>query len=302
MALRLLFSFIGFFIATFFHTIHAAEPPNVGIAFIHGTSDHRQDAEGGYWQRSFINGVAAGLDNVNNVLVVACDYSDYMWFESAAGCTADQLIAFADENKIDKLVLYTHSNGANVIRWILSHPTYDPRFHRVFKLVDNVVAIGASSGGTVLAEEAINGTTFEEAVSWLLGYRNNAVKQQREADMTTFNNTILLGGTGRMPTPAPFRTIVGTDTAASPVSTSSYCNGYFRNLGLKITKMYLEKCADGFLSCSSQMAAGELWFMDKEKTNYGLALNHNQSRHNCFGLEKILSQDLQNTISQGVES
>lgn len=301
MELRRIFTFISLVFSLFFQNVFATEPPNVGIAFIHGTSDHIKDADGGYWRRSFINGVAAGLSNKDNLLIVACDYSDYMWLEKSAGCTADQLIAFAEENNIDKLVLYTHSNGANVIRWILSHPAYDPRFYAVFKMVQDVIAIAPSSGGTILAEEAMNGTRFEEAVSWLLGYRNNSVKQQREADMNVFNNTILLGSTNRISLPAPFRVIAGTDTAASPVSSSSYCNGYLYNLGLKITKTYLDKCADGFLSCKSQTAAGELWFMDKEKTKNKLALNHNQSRHNCFGLEQILRQDLQETISKGAE-
>lgn len=296
MKLRLIYIFMCL-VATFsLHSAFASTPLHYGIAFLHGTSDHRNDADGGYWQRSFINEVAKGLNNPDNVLIVACDYSNYMWTEGAADCTVDQLLKFTEKNQIDKLIVYTHSNGANVLRWILSHPTYDSRFYRISQIVQNVVAIAPSSGGTVLAEEVMNGTSFETAVSWLLGLRSNAVKQQREADMKIYNHTLLFGTSDRPSFPIPFRVIVGSDTAASPVSSSSYCNGYLANIGLKITKMYLDNCADGFLSCRSQMTAGELWFVDKEKTKGKFTLNHNQSRHNCFGLEQVLRQDLQDMM------
>ncbi|STY83188.1 Uncharacterised protein [Legionella quateirensis] len=78
------------------------------------------------------------------------------------------------------------------------------------------------------------------------------------------------------------------DVYASPFSTSSYCNGYLQNSGLKITKLYLDTCADGFLNCTSQLAAGELWFYDRDKTEDNAPLSHNQSRHSCFGFDQIL--------------
>ena len=40
-----------------FSTLIQAEPNNKhnpGIAFIHGTKDHREDAYGGYWKADFI--------------------------------------------------------------------------------------------------------------------------------------------------------------------------------------------------------------------------------------------------------
>src|SRR3990167_9906207 len=197
---------------------------NQGIALIHGTNDHRQDADDDYWKREFIDSVRLGLNNSENYLVVACDFSHFMWDEEAAGCTANQLLTFINAKKITDLTVYTHSNGANVIRWILSNPTYDSRYLQLHQAIKQVIAIAPSSAGTPLADETFEGSYFTEAVGWLLGYRNDSVKQQRIGDMALYNDHILLGSKGRPSLSIPFKTIIGTDVAASPFSDSSYCN------------------------------------------------------------------------------
>ncbi|WP_058478012.1 hypothetical protein [Legionella steigerwaltii] len=261
---------------------------NLGIAFVHGTNDHREDAYGGYWKTDFIESMARALPNPRNYYVVHCDYSKYMWDEEAAGCTASQLLDFIDRNKIDSLILYTHSNGANVMRWIVSNPTYDSRYMRLKSKIKNIVALAPSSGGTPLADILLNGGIFEASLSWLLGYTGDAVKQQRVGDMSIYNEELLFGTKNRPSLPVPFNSVIGTDVIASPLSSASYCNGYLLNSGLKIAKVYLDSCADGFLNCSSQAAAGTVWFYDKQKTEDETTLSHNQSRHSCFGLERIL--------------
>lgn len=269
----------------------------IGIAFVHGTSDHRLDAEGGYWKESFIQSVSQGLTNPQNYKVIACDFSQMMWHENASGCMIDQLLQYIDERHIDKLVVYTHSHGANMMRWVLSNPTYDARYARIRQYVKKIVAIAPSSGGTVLADEVMHGNVFESSLGWLLGYRTDSVRQQQIGDMAIYNDELLYGAQGRPTLPVEMQVIAGTDVAASPVSSSSYCNGYLLNAGLKLTKLYLDACADGFLSCTSQTTAGQLWFYDIQKTTDKLTLSHNQSRHNCFGLEQILINDL---AQQGV--
>ncbi|WP_133138861.1 hypothetical protein [Legionella genomosp. 1] len=292
---RLILSLFLIIVSTIAYSSTAAD--NLGIIFIHGTNDHRDDADGGYWKKDFISQMSQSLPKPGNALVIACDYSKYMWEEEASGCTADQILDFVTNKNIDKLVVYTHSNGANVMRWILSHPTYDERFFKLGKIIRRVVALAPSSGGTPLADEVISGNIFTESVGWLLGYRNNSVKQQRVGDMALFNNELLLGSAGRSNLPVPFRVVVGTDVTASPFSSASYCNGYLLSTGLKLTKLYLERCSDGFLNCSSQVIAGSLWFFDTEKTIDKTPLSHSQSRHSCFGLEQILITDL---AQQGV--
>lgn len=102
------------------------------------------------------------------------------------------------------------------------------------------------------------------------------------------NEELLFGTKGRPTLPIPFKAIIGTNVIASPLISASYCNSYLLNSGLKIIKLYLNQCSDGFLNCNSQSAAGEVWFYDKDKLEDGLTLSHNQSRHSCFGLDKIL--------------
>ncbi|MDI9818568.1 MULTISPECIES: hypothetical protein [unclassified Legionella] len=290
--------FLSYLTLLFFSLWSVASPATetLGIAFIHGTNDHRQDADGGYWKRGFINSLASVLPDPGNHVVLACDFSHYMWHEEAAGCVANQLLDFINNKQITQLTVYTHSNGANVIRWILSNPSYDWRYQLLNKKISQVIAIAPSSGGTPLADEVIDGNIFESGVGWLLGYRNNSVKQQRVGDMALYNSEILLGTAGRPSLPVPFRVVVGTDVTASPFSSASYCNGYLLNVGLKLTKIYLQKCADGFLDCWSQTAAGNIWFYDWQKTQAKLPLSHNQSRHSCFGFEQALRQDL---VAQG---
>lgn len=281
---------IPLFLFLFSTLIYALPEPNynLGIAFVHGTNDHREDAYGGYWKTDFIQNIVQALPNPENYYVVHCDFSKYMWDEEAAGCTVNQLLQFIADKKISTLTVYTHSNGANVIRWILSNPTYDSRYLRLKNKINQVIALAPSSGGTPLADALLNGGIFESNLSWLLGYTGDAVKQQRVGDMYIYNEEILFGTKNRPSLPKPFKTVIGTDVTASPFSSASYCNGYWLNSGLKLAKLYLDNCADGFLNCSSQAMAGKVWFYDTDKLEDNLATSHNQSRHSCFGLDKIL--------------
>lgn len=266
--------------------------PNEGIAFIHGTRDHSDDAYGGYWKTDYIESISQGLENPANYYVVHCNFNHYMWHTQAAGCVARQLLEFSETHHISSLTVYTHSDGANVIRWILSNPTYSKRYMKLKSLIRQVIAIAPSSGGTLLADEVFSGGAFETSVAWLIGYKNDAIKQQRVGDMLIYNEELLLGGKNRPSLSLPFKNIVGTDVKASPFSSASYCNGILLNSGLKITKLYLDHCSDGFLDCKSQTAAGELWFYDIDKTEGNRPLSHNQSRHSCFGLDSILKSVL----------
>jgi hypothetical protein len=174
------------------------------------------------------------------------------------------------------------------MRWILSNPTYSSRYMRLNNKIRQVIALAPSSTGTPIADLVLSGNVLGSSLSWILGFEGDAIKQQRVGDMQIYNEELLLGTKGRPTLPIPFKAVVGTDVIASPLSSASYCNGYLLNSGLKISKLYLDKCADGFLNCSSQNAAGEVWFYDKDVLDNNLTLSHNHSRHSCFGMDKIL--------------
>ncbi len=98
MELRRTFLFLCLFLFSFLTPAYSADTQQ-GIAFIHGTKDHTDDAFGGYWKKNFIKDVAKGLPNPANHVVVHCDFDQYMWHERSAICVADQLLAFIKEKK-----------------------------------------------------------------------------------------------------------------------------------------------------------------------------------------------------------
>lgn len=268
---------------------HAADV--LGVAFVHGTGK-QTDARADYWQPGIIDTVRPGLPNSANYTVVNCDFEQYMWKPEAAGCLAGQLTTFINARGITKLVVITHSNGGNVVRWILSNPTYDSRYPKLIQTISKVTALAPSSAGTPLADAVLNGNAFEASVGWLLGYQNDAVRMQQVGWMATYNAQNLYGTAGRPALPRPFRAVVGSDVESAVWDSNSYCGGYAQNVGLELTQNWLNSCSDGFLECSSQKAAGSVLFTDKARTNGAEPLSHNQSRRECFGLGAILRNDL----------
>ncbi|SHE92493.1 hypothetical protein SAMN04487965_0960 [Microbulbifer donghaiensis] len=262
-----------------------------GVALVHGTGQ-QSDAYNDYWKSGMVESIRQGLPTSNNLLVVNCNFEEYMWDDAAAGCLATQLYNFVTAMNIDDLVVITHSNGGNVMRWILSNPTWDSRYPTIINSTRWVNVLAASSAGTPLADAVMAGNVFEASVGWLLGYQNDAVRMQQTSWMTYYNDNWLLGTAGRPSLPVGFWNVVGTDVETAVWDSDSYCGGYTENLGLEITQEWLDNCSDGFLNCTSQRAAGSLWFYDYDRTNGGEPLSHNQSRRKCFNLDVILRNDI----------
>lgn len=264
---------------------------NTGVAFVHGTGK-QTDATADYWQSPMINNVRGGLVDPNNYVVINCDFTQYMWNAAAAGCLAGQLTTFINSRGITRLIVITHSNGGNVMRWILSNPTWDSRYPNIIAKTVRVNALAPSSAGTPLANAVIAGNVFETSLGWLVGQRNDAVRMQQTSWMASYNANWLQGTAGRPALPKPFRSVVGTDVDSAIWDGDSYCGGYLENVGLETTQLWLNACSDGFLDCSSQSAAGSVWFQDKARMADSEPLSHNQSRRACFGLDSILRTDM----------
>ncbi len=262
-----------------------------GLALVHGTGK-QTNAASDYWQWGMVNSIRQGLPDSSNYVVINCDFEQYMWDSRAAGCLATQLYDFIQQKNITDLVVITHSNGGNVMRWILSNPTWDSRYPTIINATRWVNALAPSSKGTPLADAVMQGNIFESAVGWLLGYQSNAVRQQQTSWMAYYNQNWLKGTAGRPALPKGFWNVVGTDVETAIWDSDSYCGGYSLNLGLEVTQAWLNSCSDGFLECSSQEGAGTTWFRDKSRMNGGEPLSHNQSRRQCFGLDVILRNDI----------
>ena len=264
---------------------------NTGVAFVHGTGT-QTNAYQDYWQPTMVNNVRNGLVNPANYVVINCDFNQYMWDSRAAGCLAGQLTSFINAKGITRLIVITHSNGGNVVRWIMSNPTYDSRYPNIINKIIRVNALAPSSAGTPLADATINGNVFETSLGWLLGYKSDAVRMQQVSWMASYNANNLYGTSGRPALPKLFRSVVGTDVDSAIWDSDSYCAGYVENVGLETTQNWLNSCSDGFLNCSSQSAAGSVWFQDKTRMAGSEPLSHNQSRRACFGLDTILRNDM----------
>ncbi len=264
---------------------------NSGVAFVHGTSS-QTDALNDYWEPDFVNGVRQGLPDSANYIVVNCNFDEFAWTTPAVGCLAGQLDGFIASRGITDMVVITHSHGANVMRWILSNPTWDARHPAIIDATREVYAVAPSSLGTPLADAVVSGTVFEQVVGWLLGFATDAVRMQQEAWMGFFNNTWLLGTSGRPGLPRPMTNIVGTDVDSAIWDPDSYCGGYAENVGLEVTQFWLDSCSDGFLDCSSQAGAGSASVYDTSFTDGDEPLSHNQSRRDCHGLTELLRDGL----------
>ena len=264
---------------------------NTGVAFVHGTGS-QTNAYNDYWQPAMVDSVRGGLPNPANYTVINCDFTQYMWDSRAAGCLAGQLTTFINNRGITRLIVITHSNGGNVMRWIMSNPTWDSRYPNIISKLVRVNALAPSSAGTPLADAVMNGTVFEAAVGWVMGYQNDAVRMQQTSWMSSYNGNWLYGTAGRPALPKTFRSVVGTDVDSSPFDSDSYCGGYWENVGLETTQNWLNSCSDGFLDCSSQSAAGSVWFYDTARTAGSEPLSHNQSRRACMNLNTILRSDM----------
>ncbi|NMH65438.1 hypothetical protein [Shewanella salipaludis] len=258
-----------------------------GIAFIHGTGK-QTNALDDYWTSEFVDSVRQGISSPANYSVINCDFDQYMWEEAAAGCLVNQLTTFIDAKGIDSLIMLTHSNGGNIVRWVLSNPTWDSRYPKVIAATSRVIALAPSSAGTPLADAVNQGNSFETSLGWLLGYNSNAVKQQQVSSMSYYNGTWLNGTANRPALSKPFEVVVGSDVDSAVWDSDSYCAGYQYQVALETTQNWLDDCSDGFLECSSQGAAGTVWFTDKQLTQGQEPLSHQQSRRACFNLDSLI--------------
>lgn len=264
---------------------------NTGVAFVHGTGN-QTNALDDYWKPKFVNSVRQGLPDSRKYIVVNCDFEQFMWTPGAAGCLAEQLTRFISSQSITDLVVVTHSNGGNIIRWIMSNPTWDARYPAIIDRIRRVNALAPSSAGTPLAEAVIEGGVFEQSLGWLLGYVNDGVRMQQPSWMAYYNSTWLFGTIGRPALAKGFFSVVGTDVESAIWDSDSYCGGYATNVGLEITQQWLSNCSDGFLECSSQSSAGSIWFRDTDRTKDREPLSHGQSRRACFNLDMILRNNI----------
>ena len=278
-----------------------------GVAFVHGTGD-QTDATNAYWTSSSLNTMANG----RQYMVASYQGGSKDAFSSYAD-VATQIDNWATPKGMPSngMIIVTHSNGINPVRYLIAHPTATAAAQRVYNYTVEVIAIAGSMKGTPLADSVTNGGTLASFASGILGffgnsYNNPAVWQQRTDRMASYNSSAQFGenpasngGTRNQKVNGVWiDTIVGSDVYAAIWSGDAYCGGYGSTAGLKAAKIYgwgYSACSDGFIGCDS---ADYLGYQDNP--SYDSRLNHNQSRRSCHGSGTLVANDIASMIGYAI--
>ncbi len=265
-----------------------------GIVFVHGTGDNTQaSALSNYWTQSSINSMAGSTP----YLVVgysggSCNAKGFDINNNP--CTGswstigDQIASWASSHGITSIVIVTHSNGINPVRYMLAHKTATANVQTAMNLTRKVVSVAGDMKGTPLADKVFNGGSFDQTVGSAFGYNNAAVKEQITTTMATDNgNGTYIGGAGTAsPGGVPMATVHGTGVSASFWSSNGTCGGYWLSVGLSLTRCLgwgCGACSDGFIGCDSATYQGT------DVGNNGKTWNHNQSRRSCNGVASYIT-------------
>ena len=279
-----------------------------GVAFVHGTGDYSQSsAVASYWTQSSIDTMRGGRKYVvvgysGGSQDAMTSYSDVANQISSWGSSAGITYGSASN---DGLVVVTHSNGSNPVRYIYAHSSATTATHNVWYWTRKAVFIAGDDKGTPLADKVTTSGTLASIGNSIVSffgssYNNAAVWQQRTDRMATYNSNGTFGSTpansgGASVTSLngnPIDTVVGTDVYAAIWSGDAYCGGYFMTAGLKAAKIYgfgYSACADGFIGCDSANYVGTNIVWDGR-------INHNQSRRSCHGSGGAVGNDINGVI------
>lgn len=282
------------------------------VIFVHGTSDQTpQSATDDYWTQDALDRFRNGLP----YLVVGYQGASYAADDPQSwGAIADQIDRFTQENAVERIVVVTHSNGANPVRYLLRHPNANAAVSRVVALVQQVIFLAGDSAGTPLADKVTTSSTAAHVANsvgqafGLMNYDGPAVWEQRVDTMATLNGNGTFDdgsdrGTAYVNGSIPAVAVSGTSVYAAIWSSDAYCGGYGMTAGLKATLMYgwgYSGCADGFVGCDSAQYVGYV-----PAQGIGVAddrLNHNQSRRGCHGEDGFVSSSISGAFGYSAPS
>lgn len=280
-------------------------PPTVEcVYFVHGTGDYTESsARSDYWKQSSLDAMRSnkiyGVAGYKGSAYAADDANSW-------GDVVNQMGDFINANACTDVVVVTHSNGSNPIRYLLGHgtamsPALNGRAARqvssVTSKIRKTIWLAGDNAGTPLADKVTTAGTFGNIASKVLAVLGwnmltPAVYQQVRSTMATknsngvFNGNGFSCGAGSTCGGVPSQYVAGTGVQAGFWDGDAYCGeggGFFDKIkayaisvALKATNSYggMASCGDGFLPCDSQRYNGGGILENGE-------LNHNQSRRDC---------------------
>lgn len=278
-----------------------AAPAADGVFFIHGTGDNAEPstqvnptdgAVSSYWTTSAINSMrvdpAGGSWTYGAAGYPGSSYNAL----STAWNVATQIEKFYRQNSaIMNIVLVTHSNGSNPVRYMMAHPTYlnqqGTSYGTVLSWVRRVIFVAGDNAGTPLADKVTQSGTMASIANDVISafglgnYNSPAVLQQVQANMATYNSNGTFA-TGTSPGGLSTYYVYGSGVYANIFSGDAWCGGYSTTTGLKATQIYgwgsSSAATDGFIGVNSSTYVGLAGNSGDSR------LNHNQSRRACHGV------------------
>ncbi|MFI5300507.1 MAG: hypothetical protein ACHREM_20665 [Polyangiales bacterium] len=256
-------------------------------------------AAANYWTQGNIYGMANG----EQYLVVnyngASQDPTVSW-----GKVVDQIQQYLwSFPSIDNITIVTHSDGANVVRYMEAHPT-QPSPTGSGITFNN--AVGAKLKATIFIAGSMEGTPLADAVSWVInlpvigdiadliiggiGYAGPAVLFQTEANMYSRNRDWTFGATpdeGQGYTSYWLNGAYVWNFAGQGTSYNVFggqCDSYWEAFGLWTVSGLVgwnnwgtnpSGNTDGFIGQGSATYMGMGWMTSNNQQN------HNQSRRNC---------------------
>jgi hypothetical protein len=296
-------------------SLAAAAPAADGIFFVHGTGDYTPPtsaasvssptggtAISGYWTQDSLSKMSKAPDGTQWSYGVAGYQGATTDARTSWGIVADQLYDYyqnGNGGQIRNVVVVTHSNGSNPIRYLLAHPTATTPKGRsasaVINTIKKVIFLAGDNTGTPLADKVTSAGTIANIGNSILSFfggsswNNAAVHQQIQANMTTYNGngTFALGTS---PGGVPAAALYGSNVYAAVWSSDAWCGGYALTTGLKAAQVYgwgsSSAATDGFIGTNSSTYVGSVPYTGDGR------LNHNQSRRSCHGVAGNISSQI----------
>lgn len=247
----------------------AAAHARSGAVFIHGKGGAdlaNASVARAYWGEDMLR---ASTKNWS-VPYLVCHYdgTQFMWV--AGDTVVDQIHAWMLANGVDDIVVNTHSFGGVVFRWVLSNPTWTPRYQPVIDRVRWVNTIAGPHKGSEAADLAgtLSGSWLTGWLVDLVGQSNDSTSNCRTDWMAYYNQYYLKGTSGRPPLPRTMYTIAGTGLW------NDLAHGEDYGLAALSGVAGMPGEDDGMVSQYSAQGVGVVWFTT--------AANHHHNRRNDY--------------------
>jgi hypothetical protein len=310
-----------------------------GVFFVHGTGDQSRPssnhgfqatndgATSSYWTQSALQSFVTSPDGSGQWSYGVAGYQGGTYDATNSnswGVVGDQLwdyYYYGNGGAVYHVVVVTHSNGSNPIRYMMAHPgSTTPGGNSVssiLSVVSRVIFIAGDNMGTPLADKVNQSGSLaniaNDIVSFFGGgsYANASVQAQIQANMHTYNTNGTFA-TGSSPGGLSTQYLYGTGVNATLWSSEAWCGGYAQSVGLKAAQVYgwgsSGATTDGFIGSvnysmtdgagATQTISSKLVGVNGMPGSVGdTRLNHNQSRRNCDGFASTVANNIRGAMS-----